>query len=94
MFVVYILYSVKVDQFYIGQSEDFGRRIEEHNSHIFQSASTKITNDWSLYFSLECETRAQAVRIESHIKKSKSRVYLENIKKYPEITEKLLLRYK
>ena len=73
MFLVYILYSEKLDQYYVGQTEDLSRRIEEHNSHVFKYSSTKITDDWHLYFSIDCESRTQAVRIESHIKRAKSK---------------------
>jgi putative endonuclease len=93
MFIVYILYSQKLDHYYVGQTENIERRIMEHNLHVFQSASTKVTDDWTLYFSLNCHSRVQAVRIELHIKKSKSRSYLENLKKYPEISQKLLVRF-
>jgi putative endonuclease len=35
----------------------------------------------------------QALRIEKHIKNMKSKKYIEDIKKYPEITERLKEKY-
>jgi putative endonuclease len=35
----------------------------------------------------------QAREIEKHLKKMKSRKYLENLKRYPEMLGKLLLRF-
>ncbi|PZX56965.1 hypothetical protein LV84_02094 [Algoriphagus ratkowskyi] len=61
MFVVFILYSANLDPYYVGQTEDLARSVEEHNSHVFQFSSTKITRDWAVYFFITCESRAQAV---------------------------------
>ena len=93
MFVVYILYSKLSDSFYIGQTIDFEKRIEEHNNHVYHKAETKKTSDWKLYFKIECTNRKQAILIEKHIKSMKSKIYLQNLKKYPEMTEKLLRKY-
>jgi putative endonuclease len=35
MFVVYIIYSKKLNRYYIGTTDDFERRYAEHNSHHF-----------------------------------------------------------
>jgi putative endonuclease len=42
---------------------------------------------------IPCDTIEQAVFIESKIKRMKSRKYIENLKKYPEIVEKMLRKY-
>jgi putative endonuclease len=39
-FAVYILYSVKLDRFYIGTTENIARRIIEHNTGKYQDAYT------------------------------------------------------
>jgi putative endonuclease len=38
-------------------------------------------------------TIEQAHKIENHIKKMKSKKYIENLKKYPEISLRLLQKY-
>ena len=89
MFFVYILYSVSTNAYYIGQTLDLEVRIEEHNSKFYDKTSTAKAKDWELYFSINCETRTQAILIESHIKSMKSRKYYESLKKYPEISQRL-----
>ena len=34
MYYIYILYSVPADKFYIGQTGDVQKRLEEHNHHF------------------------------------------------------------
>lgn len=91
----YILFSKKLDTFYIGATHDLlEHRIEKHNLHTYGNDKfTAITNDWQLYFSIPCETFHQAVAIEKHIKRMKSRKYLENLKQYPEMIQRLILKY-
>jgi putative endonuclease len=55
---------------------------------------TYRADDWVLFYKIECKSKAQAFAIESHIKRMKSKIYIENLRKYPEISERLLLKYK
>ena len=91
--VVYILYSATIDAFYIGHSENLDVRIGQHLGQLFSQSFTKRARDWTVFFSIECINRIQAVNIENHLKKMKSRVYLHNLKKYPEMVLKLKERY-
>jgi putative endonuclease len=93
-FSVYILFSEKLNRYYIGQTIDLQERIKQHNSGFYNDASTKNSNDWKLFWSLECDSRKQAIQIESHIKRMRNKVYYQNLVTFPEISEKLLLRYK
>ncbi len=45
------------------------------------------------YFSIEVENMTIALKIERYIKRMKSRVYIQNLIKYPEISMKLLEKY-
>jgi len=90
---VYILYSAQTDKYYIGQTEDLERRLIEHNSHLFQDSYTKISSDWKMKISLACSLKKQAIQIEAHIKKNKSRKYVEDFIRFPEIGQKLLKKY-
>lgn len=90
---VYIIYSKQADHYYIGQSEDLNRRLIEHNSHLYQESFTKVASDWELVMSLRCASKRQAIKIETHIKKNKSRKYVEDCIRYPEICQKLLVKY-
>jgi putative endonuclease len=68
-------------------------RIEKHLNKEFAGSYTSIADDWELYFYIDDLEYTQARNIEAHIKKMKSRTYIENLKKYPEISEKLKLKY-
>ncbi len=93
-YIVYVIYSESIDSFYIGQTIDIDLRIQQHNSHFFENASTRKAKDWVVYYKLVCQSRHQAILIENHVKKMKSRRYLENLRMYPEIGNKLLEKYK
>ena len=92
--VVYILYSKSVDRYYIGYSKNLDQRLLLHNNKYFKGSYSTRANDWVLYYKVNCHSILQARQIESHIKRMKSRVYIENLLKYPEITNRLLVRYK
>ncbi len=86
---VYILYSKKLDKFYIGSCKDLATRIDQHISKKFTTGFTSKVNDWELFLSKNDLDYEQARLIENHIKKMKSKTYILNLKKYPEILEKI-----
>ncbi len=90
---VYILYSPSLNQYYIGSCKVLSERIEQHLCKEIPGAFTGKVKDWILYLSLNELKYEQARLIEKHIKKMKSRVYIENLKKYPELSEKIITKY-
>ncbi len=88
----YILYSVKLDRFYIGAcQEDLLARIEKHNNHFYgRHRFTAVANDWSLFISIEANDFSHAVRMERKIKSMKSSKYIHNLKKYPDLLDKIV----
>ena len=42
---------------------------------------------------IDCKNLTQAIKIRQHIKRMKSRVYINHLKEYPEITRRLLVKY-
>ncbi|WP_209332862.1 GIY-YIG nuclease family protein [Lunatimonas salinarum] len=93
---VYILYSNKLDRFYTGITT---LTVEERFSSHIQKRYGKLNftqkaDDWQIFWYLECSSFKQARNVELHIKKMKSKVYIQNLKKYPEIGCKLLSKYK
>jgi putative endonuclease len=76
-FFTYILYSEKLDKFYVGHTNNLIRRFHEHNS--FQSSSTKSGTPWELVFSKEFYTNSEANKFELKIKSMKSRKYIEEM---------------
>ena len=91
---VYILYSLTPDKFYVGCTKDLEQRFEYHLLKEFTDSYTAKYSDWELFYEIPELTITTARKIETHIKKMKSRIYLENLKKHPEISEKLILKYK
>ena len=90
---VYILHSISADRFYIGSCLDINERLIQHNSSFFEKSYTHSFSDWQLYWLLDHLEYEQARLIEQHIKKMKSKIYIQNLKRYPEMSEKLILKY-
>ncbi len=65
-FYVYVLRSLKVERYYIGQTEDLADRLRRHNGGRVRS--TKAYRPWSIVYFEKYETRAAAVRREQELK--------------------------
>ncbi|HEY5408691.1 MAG TPA: GIY-YIG nuclease family protein [Ginsengibacter sp.] len=91
---VYILYSKKLDKYYIGGCTNIIERLSEHLNKKYFDNYTAKADDWILYFSMENLEYNQARLIESHIKKMKSKKYIENLRRYEELSKKLIGLYK
>jgi len=87
----YIIYSDRLDKYYIGETSDFSNRLTMHN--VGFSPFTSRANDWKLYLLIPCPDRAVALQVEAHIKSMKSRRYIENLARYPEMSIKLVYRF-
>ena len=88
---VYILYSAQINRYYTGSTDDVQRRLIEHNEGKYGGSFTSKGMPWVLFLTIEGLSSAQAYGIESHIKRMKSRKYIENLKEHPTIIEKLNL---
>jgi putative endonuclease len=71
----YIIYSIKLDRYYLGHTEDLVTRLDQHNSGI--SSYTSKTNDWQLVYAEYFADRKQARDKEREVKKKKSREYIK-----------------
>ena len=89
---VYILFSEKLNKNYIGYTTDLNQRLIFH-INAKKEKFTYNAEDWKLIFSLKCNSKEQGLLIEKHIKKMKSKIYIQNLIKYPEMSLKLLDRY-
>ncbi|MEP2773165.1 MAG: GIY-YIG nuclease family protein [Fulvivirga sp.] len=91
----YILYSHSLNRFYIGSTQDMPEsRLTRHllkgyGTHSFSAKA----NDWEIFHAIVCNDIKQAREIERHVKKMKGSTYIKNLKKYPEMTQKLLKRF-
>ncbi|MCB0482219.1 MAG: GIY-YIG nuclease family protein [Flavobacteriales bacterium] len=75
-FFTYILYSKKLEKYYVGQSSDLFQRIENHNSGL--SKFTKNGIPWTLIWSTELPSRQEALILEKKIKNMGAKRFLEN----------------
>ena len=86
---VYVLYSNKLDRFYIGSCKEFQFRFEQHLSKVYTGGFTSRADDWQLFLLMEDLSYSRARAIERHIKKMKSREYIQNLMRYPGMINKL-----
>ena len=75
MYYVYIIYSAKLDRYYIGYTEDVDARLVQHNSGL--SSFTSRASDWRVMYQEVFSSREEAHKRELAIKKKKSRKYIE-----------------
>ena len=91
-FYIYILRSKKCEKYYVGQTDDIFQRLLEHNVFSEKSYTSKY-RPWVLKAVFDVGlSRGIALKIERHIKKQKSRKYIEDIINRNSI-EKLIEKY-
>ena len=95
-FFVYILFSKNLERFYTGiTSLSLEERLENHINKKYGNLNfTQKAEDWILFHFIECINISQARKIELHIKNMKSKIYIQNLIKYPVIETKLLKKFK
>ena len=94
MIACYILYSKGLDKFYTGiTQQSVGGRLLNHNLSSYGRHFTSQADDCAVFLVIECKSVSQSMKIEKHIKKMKSKKYIQNLKTYPEMVEKLKLKF-
>ncbi len=73
----YILFSAKLNKYYVGACIDIERRLYEHN--IGHSTYTSVGTPWILVHKEYFETLPEAKKRETAIKRMKSRLYIERL---------------
>jgi len=76
-YYTYILYSTKIDKYYIGYSADLEERLRKHNTN--NKSFTGKTNDWKIVYSEVFGSKAEAMDREKQIKNWKSRKRIESL---------------
>ncbi|MCO6475136.1 MAG: GIY-YIG nuclease family protein, partial [Phaeodactylibacter sp.] len=75
---VYILFSRKLGRYYIGNTElPPNERLKQHNQAYNAGSFTIKGIPWELFLVLSCTSREQARKVELHIKKMKSKKYIQ-----------------
>jgi len=77
MHYVYILYSKRLDRYYVGRTENIEKRLVDHNAG--RSTYTRRGRPWELVYKEEFEEKAGAIDRETEIKRRKSRRYIEKL---------------
>ena len=76
MFYVYILYSSSLEKFYVGITDNIERRIAQHNSA--RGKFTSRGSPWEVIAKIECNSRSEAMGLETQIKKRGIKRYLQD----------------
>jgi putative endonuclease len=50
MHFVYVIYSLSLDRYYIGETVDVQGRLIEHRQHRYAASFTSIAEDWEIAF--------------------------------------------
>jgi putative endonuclease len=74
-YFTYIIKSKINDRYYIGSSDNLARRLTLHNEG--NTISTKAYIPWELVYFETFETKSEALIREKHLKKMKSKKYIE-----------------
>jgi len=90
MHYLYILYSKKIDRFYVGETPDIDLRVNLHNSHYFKKSFTNSSSDWEIVLDKRCKDRGEALYLENFIKRMKSKKFIEKIIVDPKILDDIV----
>ena len=90
MHFCYILYSTKRNRYYTGETTDVDARLLYHNSSELNTNSTKAGIPWEIVLIIPCKNRSHALKVEMHIKRMKSKRFIESLIQYPELVHKII----
>ena len=78
----YILFSEKIQKFYVGATkDDVHNCIEKPNTQFYGTHKfTAVADDWNLFLFIATKDYSQALRIEKKIKSMKSSKFIRNLK--------------
>ncbi|MBS3738884.1 GIY-YIG nuclease family protein [Mesohalobacter halotolerans] len=89
---VYIIYSKKIDRYYVGETHNVEKRLILHNNGNYEGPFTKIANDWRVVLKFKCVNRSKSIFLKKFIKRMKSRKFIEKVIQNPEILSDLLTK--
>jgi putative endonuclease len=75
-YLVYVLYSSKLDKYYVGMTGDLEDRMIRHNTGREKYTSKGMP--WRLVNTYSCVDRTEAMKLERKIKKRGIKRYLED----------------
>ncbi len=78
VYTVYIIYSAKIDRYYIGSTKNLDDRLHRHQQGR-NKATTAGAPDWQLFYTETFSSNAAARQREHFIKRMKSRKFIEGL---------------
>ena len=79
LYYIYILYSQTSDLYYVGYTNDYKRRLEQHNGSTSNTFTSKH-RPWVIKAMFTCgHNEGDAMRLEKFIKKQKSKFFLQKL---------------
>lgn len=76
-YFAYILYSAKLNKYYVGQT--YNLKIRELRHKLGLTKFTKQADDWIVVYQEVFASRSEAIRRERNIKQQKSRKFIEKL---------------
>jgi putative endonuclease len=73
----YIVYSTKLDRYYIGHTNNLEERVRKHNTN--HKGYTGVVSDWQVAYSEVYQTKSAAYRREREVKVWKSRNQIDRL---------------
>ncbi len=70
-------------------TENLQQRMDQHNNPISNLKFTAKGIPWELFLTIPCTDKHHALKLEKLIKAKKSSVFIRNLKKYPELVQKI-----
>ena len=92
-FFVYILFSERLDRYYVGTTDDVVKRLKKHNSKHYPSAFTSKGIPWDLELQIPCNSSNIAYQLEKFIKQMKSKKFIERLIENPEIAQSIISKF-
>jgi len=79
MLYVYIIYNKMANKYYVGQTENVDRRLDQHNNHTFKTYTSRFPGEWKLIHQESVATRSEALKREKGLKSGNGREFIKTI---------------
>jgi putative endonuclease len=76
-YYIYAIYNKDANRFYIGQTIDLSKRIDQHNNHDLGGYTSRFAGEWVLIYQESIATRQQALKREKQLKSFRGREYIK-----------------
>jgi len=67
------------NKYYVGQTEDVDRRLNQHNNHTFKTYTSRFPGEWKLIHQESVTTRSEALKREKGLKSGNGREFIKTI---------------